>query len=47
MIVPDFKTEDCAVNAASTLGPVQDPVSGSDSQPLFSAAHPGFGASFS
>jgi hypothetical protein len=36
----DFQT-------ASAQGPVKDPVSDSDSQPLFADAHPGSGASFS
>ena len=37
----------CFFHAVSALGPVQDPVGDSDSQPLFSTAHPGSGASFS
>jgi hypothetical protein len=32
---------------ALVLGPVQDPVDGSNNQPLFSIAHPDSGASFS
>ncbi|MEN8757559.1 MAG: hypothetical protein ABF303_03770 [Desulfobacterales bacterium] len=37
----------CAFHAVSALGPVQDPVSDSDSQPLFATAHQSSGASFS
>lgn len=32
------------VHAVTALGPVQVPVGGSDSQPLFTTAHPGSGA---
>jgi hypothetical protein len=35
------------VNAAVTSVPGKDPVSGSNSQPLFSTGYPGSGASFS
>jgi hypothetical protein len=34
-------------HVVSASGPVEDSVDGSNSQPLFPAAHPGSGASFS
>jgi hypothetical protein len=39
-------SQDCGFQTALVLGPVQDPVNGSNNQPLFSTAHPGSGAPF-
>jgi hypothetical protein len=42
-----MQLEDRAFQVAWAEGPVLEPVSDSDSQPLFATAHPGSGASFS
>ena len=40
------KPKVCYVYLVMVVGPIQDPLSGSDSQPLFATAHPGSGAPF-